>query len=320
MRSTDSCLRSGVISLLTFLLIVALLVAIRKDVGYRYVTGLLAARRDAGEKERRYLSLLESVRMIAVGLDPEGRITYANPFLLELTGFTAQEIAGENWFALFIPEGARQGAEEIFRRLRADTSVSHDEHAILTKSGEERFIAWNHTVLHDTQGLFAGTMSLGADITERRQTEALLKDSEERYRKAFAVSPDSININRLEDGVFVNINEGFTKLTGFTEDEVIGKTSREVNIWADMADRERLIAGLTAEGQVNNLEAKFRLKDGTVRTGLMSAIVMNLKGTPHILSITRDIEEIRADAGRPARERGEIPNPPRNDGAGGPLP
>ncbi len=88
-------LRSGVISLLTFLLIVALLVAIRKDVGYRYVTGLLAARRDAEEKERRYLSLLESVRMIAVGLDPEGRITYANPFLLELTGFTAQEDAGE---------------------------------------------------------------------------------------------------------------------------------------------------------------------------------------------------------------------------------
>ncbi len=147
-------------------------------------------------------------------------------------------------------------------------------------------------------------MSLGVDITERRRTEALLKDSEERYRKAFAVSPDSININRLEDGVFVNINEGFTRLTGFTEDEVIGKTSREVNIWADMADRERLIAGLTAEGQVHNLEAKFRLKDGTVRTGLMSAIVMNLKGTPHILSITRDIEEIRAtqDALRESEE------------------
>ena len=136
-------------------------------------------------------------------------------------------------------------------------------------------------------------MSLGADITERRQTEALLRDSEERFRKAFAASPDSININRLEDGLFVNINEGFTKLTGFTEDEVIGKTSREVNIWADMADRERLVAVLKAEGQVNNLEAKFRLKDGTVRAGLMSAIVVSFNGTPHILSITRDIEEIR---------------------------
>ena len=75
---------------------------------------------DAGEKERRYLSLLESVRMIAVGLDPEGRITYANPFLLELTGFTAEEILGKNWFTLFIPEGARQAAEEMFRRLRTD--------------------------------------------------------------------------------------------------------------------------------------------------------------------------------------------------------
>ena len=286
-------LQASAISLLTFLLIVALLVSIRKDVRYRYVTRLLAAREDAGEKERRYLSLLESVRMIAVGLGPEGRITYANPFLLEQTGFTAEEILGKNWFTLFIPEGARQDAEERFRRLPTDASVSHDEQAILTKSGEERLIAWNNTVLHDAQGRFVGTMSLGADITERRQAEARLRDSEERFRKAFVASPDSININRLEDGLFVNINEGFTKLTGFTKDEVIGKTSREVNIWADMADRERLVAGLKAKGQVNNLEARFRMKDGTLRAGLMSAIVVSFKGTPHILSITRDIEEIR---------------------------
>ena len=254
---------------------------------------LLAARRDAGEKERRYVSLLESVRMIAVGLDREGRITFANPFLLELSGFTAEEILGKNWFILFIPEGVRHATEEMFRRLQGGESASYGENALLTKSGEERFIAWNNTVLHDAQGRFAGTMSLGADITERRQTEALLRDSEERFRKAFAVSPDAININRLEDGMFVNINEGFTKLTGFTEAEVVGKTSREVNIWADMADRERLVAVLKAEGQVNNLEAKFRLKDQTVRAGLMSAIVVSFNDTPHILSITRDIEEIR---------------------------
>ena len=66
-----------------------------------------------------------------------------------------------------------------------------------------------------------------------------------------------------------------------------------INIWVDLADRRRLVEGLQKDGQVNNLEAKFRMKDGRVLTGLMSAKVIQLQGVPHILSITRNIEEIK---------------------------
>jgi PAS domain S-box-containing protein len=128
----------------------------------------------------------------------------------------------------------------------------------------------------------------------RTQSEMRLRESEEKFRLTFDASPDAVNINRLEDGLFVDINDGFTKLTGYTREDVIGKTSREINIWHDPADRERMVQELRAKGYCENLEAPFRKKDGRIDTGLMSARVIMLKGVPHIISITRDISERKA--------------------------
>ncbi len=116
------------------------------------------------------------------------------------------------------------------------------------------------------------------------------KESEEKYRAAFMTSPDSININRL-DGLYVDVNEGFSYLTGYTREEVIGKLSSELDIWALPEDRERLVDLLMQDGKVENLESLFRCKDGSLKTGLMSARILTIKNQPHILSITRDITE-----------------------------
>ncbi|MFH2133333.1 MAG: PAS domain S-box protein [bacterium] len=125
---------------------------------------------------------------------------------------------------------------------------------------------------------------------ERKQVEDTLRESEERYKVAFKTSPDAVNINRL-DGLFVDINDGFTQMTGFTREDAIGKMSADINIWAIPEDRERLIAGLMRDGYYANLETTFRFKDGTCRVGLMSASFIQLNNEPHILSITRDISE-----------------------------
>jgi PAS domain S-box-containing protein len=295
----------GGAALLLFTLTFLFFAYLRRFALYRKTEELLASQRDVLEKERRYRSLLETVHMIAVGLDAEGRITFANPFLLELTGYSATEVLGESWFDRFLPELEKQTVKQVFLDLQGESVISHYENRILTRSGQERLIAWDNTVLQDPQGRFAGTMSLGVDITEIRQTLEALRESEERFRKAFLTSPDAININRLEDGIYVDANEGFLTLMGFTREDVIGKTSLELNIWADPADRQRLIEGLKKNGQVSNLEAGFCMKDGTTVTGLMSATVLMLKGVPHIISITRNIEEIKKtqDALRDSEEK-----------------
>jgi PAS domain S-box-containing protein len=89
----------------------------------------------------------------------------------------------------------------------------------------------------------------------------------------------------------VDINEGFIRATGYTREEVIGRTSLEIDIWHDPADRQKLVQGLQEKGYYENLEAQFRRKDGSLITALMSARVISLKGVSHIISITRDITE-----------------------------
>jgi PAS domain S-box-containing protein len=129
------------------------------------------------------------------------------------------------------------------------------------------------------------------DITERKRVEEKLLKSEERFRLAFATSPDAININRMSDGLYEDVNEGFLQLTGFTREDVIGRTSREIKIWQNMGDREELIRQLQEKGYCENLEANFVRKDGSATTALMSAKVIFFQDVPHILSITRDISD-----------------------------
>ena len=121
--------------------------------------------------------------------------------------------------------------------------------------------------------------------------ELALRQSEEKFRLAFHTSPDSINFNRLSDGMYIDINEGFTKLTGYTREDAIGKSSVDLNIWYDPKDRQRLVKALQSEGYVENLEARFRRKNGLIGVGLMSARVLRLNQEDVILSITRDITE-----------------------------
>lgn len=134
------------------------------------------------------------------------------------------------------------------------------------------------------------------DEAQRVETLDALRDSEERYRKAFHTSPDSVNISRLTDGLYLDVNQGFERITGWTHDEVVGKTSTELNLWHNPADRQILLETLQRDGRCLNLEADFVRKDGNIYHGLMSAETVRFKEVDCILTITRDMtDKKRAD-------------------------
>ena len=127
------------------------------------------------------------------------------------------------------------------------------------------------------------------DISFLKLSGQEIGKNEEMFRKAYLTSRDSININRLSDGMYVSVNEGFTKITGFTVEDVIGKTSLEINIWYDLNDRKAMVDELNSSGEVQNMEVKFLSKSGTIINGLITASLIDIEGVPHILSVIRDI-------------------------------
>jgi len=129
------------------------------------------------------------------------------------------------------------------------------------------------------------------DEAERLTTLAALSDSEERYRTAFRTSPDAINITRVSDGLYLDVNQGFERMSGWTHSESVGRTATELGIWSNVADRQRLVDNLKRGGRCANLEADFVRKDGSIFNGLMSAEKVRFNDVDCLLSVTRDITE-----------------------------
>jgi PAS domain S-box-containing protein len=125
------------------------------------------------EAERRWRSLLENVRLVVVGLDNKGKIEYANPCFLELVGYTKAQVIGQDWFEMFVPTHSKKQMQTNFTELHLQEFYTHDHNVLLTKSGEERVIAWNNTLIRDLQGKAIGTLSIGEDITERQVIERM---------------------------------------------------------------------------------------------------------------------------------------------------
>jgi PAS domain S-box-containing protein len=146
----------------------------------------------------------------------------------------------------------------------------------------------------DTNSLLKIVGQVFANALENKKTRQALQESEERLRTVFETFPDSVIISQAEDGRCVDVNSAFTRLTGWTRNEAVGKVAVDLDIWHNPEEREKLTAGIAQHGKIENLEAKFRLKDGNLITALISAVLIKLKDKPHILTITRDISELKS--------------------------
>ncbi|CCK78681.1 two component system hybrid sensor protein [Desulfobacula toluolica Tol2] len=250
--------------------------------------------KEISEKENRYRQIFETNQAVKLIINPaDGSIVEANKAACLFYGYPK-----EKFISLKITDintlTPEKVSDEMNKALSKNKLVFRFSHRLA--SGKTRDVEVYSGPIEYGQETFL--YSIIHDITQRKKAETALqksnealRKSEEKFRLAFRTSPDAINLNSLENGTYMDINDGFTKILGYTREDIIGKSSVELNIWNNLKDRTHLISDLKKHGLVENLEANFRGKDGQIRTGLMSARLLMIDNKETILSITRDITE-----------------------------
>jgi PAS domain S-box-containing protein len=135
--------------------------------------------------------------------------------------------------------------------------------------------------------------TFGFIIMVNQRLNVEMKEAKEHFESIFNTNPDAAVISGINDGVILDINHSFEILTGFTRKESIGKSILDIHVWKNPDNRKILVNELQQKGFCNNFETIFQRKDGSEITGLMSAKIITLQGSPHIISVTRDITDLK---------------------------
>jgi len=132
--------------------------------------GLWGKLREEKNKAHQYLNI---AGVIIVAINEKGVVSLINKKGCAVLGYEEAEIIGKNWYDLFVPEDVREERKKKFKKVMAGEEAEAEdyENIIITKSGEERIIAWHNSTLVDEEGHIIGTLSSGEDITKRKQTE-----------------------------------------------------------------------------------------------------------------------------------------------------
>ncbi|HEY2533532.1 MAG TPA: PAS domain S-box protein [Xanthobacteraceae bacterium] len=136
--------------------------------------------------ERTFNAVVDKMKLIAIALDSNGHLRYCNDFFLSLTGWTHAEVKGCDYFQRFVPKDLDDIRGVFDDALRDCPDTWHHENEILTSSGRRLLIHWNNSVIRDNSGNAIGVASIGQDITDRCQLEALLLAEETHERRQLA--------------------------------------------------------------------------------------------------------------------------------------
>jgi PAS domain S-box-containing protein len=181
---------------------------------------------------------------------------------------------------------------------------THQPYRIVAKDGEIHWVKDSTTIRRDAAGNITHYQGIVEAITDRVKAELAVKESEDKFSRAFHLNPDPVTITRLKDGVILDVNDSFVDVSGYSREEVLACSSVEdINLWVDPHERDRYVAALLEQGTVRDMECRFRLKNGDVRLGSICGQALEIGGEPCILGTMRDITDAREAADRLAEEK-----------------
>ncbi len=232
----------------------------------------------------------ETAMDVVISIDEGSRILFVNSAVENVFGYPAKELIGRE-ITILMPEYLAELHRAAIGRYVAtgERHISWTAVALtgLHRTGREIPVEVSFgEQLRGEKHIFTGIIR---DVSERHRTEQDLRQSKEKYARMIQSSPDAITLRTLPERRYLEVNEGFCRMTGYTAEEVIGKMSAELNVWADPEQRRGTLENILREGQVHEEEFRFRTKSGEIRFGQLAAVRIVVGNQQCMLSVTRDI-------------------------------
>jgi PAS domain S-box-containing protein len=259
----------------------------------------------AREKDR-LAALLNSITDEIWFADAAAKFTLVNPSGVREFMLDAAEPSDVRNLAKSLevlrPDGSPRPAEEAppLRALRGEVVRNQEEIIRTPTSGELRHRQVSSSPVRDAGGNIIGSVSVVRDVTELKRAEEAVRLSEQKFSAAFANNPAAITLSRLEDGIFLDVNDTWVALTGYRRDEAIGLSAQIPPIWPTVEAAARFVQELREEGSLHGWEQEFQKKSGEIFVAQLSAQLLAVQGENVILSTLVDItarkraeEEIR---------------------------
>jgi PAS domain S-box-containing protein len=251
--------------------------------------------------EERYRELFENAKDAYYVHDLSGRYISVNRAAEKLSGRSREDIIGRRFTDFIAPEQVGVITQRLCEKLIDEGETTYETELIASDGRRVPIEVSSRLIIEN--GLGVRIQGAARDITERKHAEQALRQSEDRFSKAFHSSPVALTIGSLEDGRLLEVNAAFSRMTGFTRDESIGQTTLELGLWT-AGYRRGMTEALKNHGAVDNLDIQFRKKSGETRDGLLSAELIHLDTGPCVLGIGQDVtERNRAERARQSYPR-----------------
>jgi PAS domain S-box-containing protein len=224
-----------------------------------------------------------------------------NPAWEQVMGWNVEVLPSSAWVDFVHPDDL-DVTQERFRVLLNHanrTSIVNFENRWLHKDGSYRCLSWRVSL--GDKGLLYGIAREISPINpevqqlqvELNQAQEELRRSEEHFSKAFQANLIPACITTWQEGRFIDVNDSLLRLSGYCREELIGRTAREVGMWAYIEDRPKVFQMLQEKKSVYNLEIQYRIKSGEIRNGAASFEVIEFNGETCVLSQTYDVTKYK---------------------------
>jgi PAS domain S-box-containing protein len=249
---------------------------------------LVLAKEKAEESETRYKSLISNIMYPVIISSFDGNMLYVNQKTADFLGVKPNEIQNLKSPNFWVNPTKR---DEYIAELKINGKVQNKEVQFRNNNNEIIITIMSSNII-DYNGQKA-IFSIYNDISQRKKAEEALRSSEEKFAKAFNISPDAITLTDIETGEIIDANAGFERVYGYAVKDVIGKTALELNVWADLSSRSELIKILNRDGMVLDFEAKGRRKSGELIHGSISGSIITVGERKMLVITARDITECK---------------------------